>query len=272
MSHYFLIQEDSFAMDRGLQYGDGFFTTMLVVNNKIVNWSEHWSRLFDAAMQLGFVIDDEAQVKAWLLARFSEENTEFNVAKLIITRGVAGKGYQPLLDASPNYYLYLKNAPKAKIARGGYAGVSNVKWGVQPLLVGVKHLNRLENVMAQRELIGSNNVENVMLDIDNKVISGTSSCICYLDNDTLVSPKIITAGIHSSSLKLLTKMLKKQGKKMRFKSFDLVELKKAEEVFFCNAVKGIMPINNLAGSSLPCEKSLQLAEQFLRYQYETLDD
>jgi len=258
--------------DRGLQYGDGFFTTMLVLDNKIANWSAHWSRLVDSAEQLGFTIAPESKVKNWLLSSFNESEQQFNVAKLIITRGVGGRGYQPLLDASPSYYLYLNNAPKAKSAQGGYAGLSNVKWGIQPLLAGVKHLNRLENVLAQRQLIGSNNLENVMLDIDGKVISGTSASICYIDGNDIISPKIVTAGIESSSLKLLAKMLEKQGKKIRFKSFDLAELKKAEEVFFCNAVKGIMPINNLADCSLSCEKSLQLAEQFLRYQYETLDD
>ncbi len=256
---------NSIIADRGLQYGDGFFTTMLIIDNKIINWSAHWQRLNYASNQFGFCIESELTIKHMLIDAFKKCTEEFNVAKLIITRGCGGKGYQPLLKPQANYYLYLSNSTQASI-KLRQVGLAKIKWAIQPLLAGIKHLNRLENVMAQQDMLHTDYDECVMLNTDNDVISGTSSSIYLIENNTIITPKITTAGINSTSLCLISALLKKQGRTVLFKKIDLNRLKKADEIFFCNSVKGIMPVEKLFGKKANNSKSIKLAEQFINFQ------
>ena len=289
MSHVFSFHNDTNdLLDRGLHYGDGFFTTMLVLDCQIINWSAHWQRIAYSANKMQFKIESEATIKSWIEQSFKQYNQSFNVAKIIITRGVGGKGYQPLHVSKANYYLYLINAKKTlkkpispqKVPKGvSYlaekglkVGISEVKWGVQPLLSGIKHLNRLENVMAQQALLATDFDECVMLDIEGKVVSATAASLCLIDGNRVISPSITTSGITSTSLVLLGKMLQEQGKELVFKTIRLVDLEKAEEMFFCNAIKGIMPVADLEGKIKNTARASQLSEQFMHYQYETLND
>jgi 4-amino-4-deoxychorismate lyase len=271
--------------DRGLQYGDGFFTTMLIVDNSVANWSAHWGRLVFSAQQLKFEIEDELTIKKWLEETFETHIEAFNSAKLIITRGQGGRGYQPIENPKANYYLYLNQVDfSAKITRGGEKNrdefannelglklsISEVRWGKQPLLAGVKHLNRLENVMAQRALIGAEYDEALMLDIDDKLISATSASLCLIKGEQVVSPQIVTAGIHSTSLELLAKILQHQGLSLVYQELTLADLKSSDEVFLSNAVRGIMPVKEIAGIKFKTDRSVGLAENFLQYQDELL--
>ncbi len=280
MDNVFILQDTATPplSDRGLQYGDGFFTSMLVIDHKIANWSAHWQRLSYGAEQLGFEILTEEKIKSMLVDVFNKYRQEFNIAKLIITRGQGGKGYQPLQNAKPSYYLYLNKLDKVlkkdnfplPISNKLTIGISSVKWGVQPLLAGIKHLNRLENVMAQKNMLNTEYDECIMLDIQENVISGTSSSICFIVGNKIISPKIITAGINSTSLVLLAEILKKQGKELIFKTFGLEQLKNVEEMFFCNAIRGIMPVKKFNAKKVRSHQSTNLAEEFMNYQYENL--
>lgn len=262
--------------DRGLLYGDGFFTTMLVIDNKISNWQSHWYRLKESAQLFGFAISSEEDIKSWLVEEFKNHNKKFNTAKIVITRGEGGKGYQPLKFPCPSYYLYLNNIPQAlteenTVLRGGKIAISSIQWGIQPLLAGIKHLNKLENVMAQQAMLGTDFDENIMLNIDGEVISGTSSSICIIIKDKIYSPKIVSSGIKSTSLNLLAKMLKEQNLNIVFNKIILKDIEQAEEIFFCNSIRGIMPVKSLNDNEYSIKKSVKLAQQFTAYQYENLE-
>ena len=248
--------------DRGLLYGDGFFTTALVVQGEVLNWQGHWQRLQSSAFRLGFLPLSEKtllrDIDAVLEVLSGALEGAMLVLKIVITRGCGGRGYQLPENTKPNIIIQLLDFP-VNIANSELkpsdnyqvwylsevkATVCQTAWGHQPLLAGIKHLNRLENVMARTEL-GNNFDEGIMLDLDGIVISGTQSNICLIKNQQIITPVLNKSGVQGSLLVRLKSFLLLQGWKWLERPFNLSELKQADEVFFCNAVRGVMPMKQL---------------------------
>ncbi len=250
------------ACDRGFLYGDGFFTTALIAKGKILNWQGHWQRLVNSAERLGFPLLSEIELleASTVLLRENLAGLEnLAVLKIIITRGCGGQGYQPpeTIKTSPNVIIQLlpllSLLPFSVKTAGTELKVTlcQVAWGHQPLLAGIKHLNRLENVLARQELdklnecFDQNFDEGIMLDLVGQVISGTQSNICLIKNKQIITPILKNSGVQGTLLARLKSFLPSQGWQWVEKSFDLDYLKQADEVFFCNAVRGIMPMKQL---------------------------
>lgn len=194
--------------DRGLQYGDGFFTTMLVTGDQLLNWSGHWRRVQQAGSRLKFpVIDEQAlftQVKqAIAVFNYTKSTIESNkVVKLIFTRGVGGIGYQIPEMPQISTILQVTLAP-IKIEREAEThlpifaqpqvielGLCETLCGIQPQLAGLKHLNRLENVLARSEIAGKGLPEGLMLNAYQHVIGGTQSNLFLIKGHSLITPQL----------------------------------------------------------------------------------
>ncbi len=254
------------SCDRGFLYGDGFFTTALIVKKKILNWQEHWQRLVTSAQRLQFLPLSEKELLDEINGFLKEhpETATVMVLKIIVTRGCGGQGYQPpeLDKVKPHIMLQLLPFP-AKITSSNLKNSKNYQawcvselkvmtcqttWGYQPLLAGMKHLNRLENVLARQELSqgeGKEFDEGIMLDLEGLVISGTQSNICLIKNQQIITPVLTRSGVQGTLLARLKPWLILQGWEWVERPFDLNYLKQADEVFFCNAVRGVMPMKQL---------------------------
>ncbi len=244
--------------DRGLHYGDGFFTTLWVTNQQIANWAGHWQRLEQAAKALGFPVLNEQAILEQLKKTVTDVGAEYQQSlrvKILITRGIGGQGYIPASKPNLNT-ICLVSPVDLPIVKGKVTllniGLSPIQWGKQPLLAGIKHLNRLENVLAQQ----ANQVlktpqahvsmpkydECIMQDIEQNIISGMQSAICILHKGIFTTPSIITAGVQSTALAQVARLLSAQGKAMQVEPLTLHDIEMADEVFFCNAIRGIMPV------------------------------
>lgn len=266
--------------DRGLAYGDGFFTTMLVLEGRLINWRKHQQRLTLSALCLGFpelnwpaLTQDLTTVLNHFVA------TDTGVIKIIITRGCGGAGYQPLPKAQTQPRIIIQKLPypqqvdrSLKDAKNNPACLSFIVksqvcrtlWSDNKQLAGLKHLNRLDNVLARYELADGMS-EGIMLSQTGGVISGTQSNIVVLKDLIAYTPKLETCGIHGTLLASLKEWLPSLGYDWQETQFDLAFLNSADEVFFCNAVRGIMPMESLNGKAWPVHKSLKLQSQLLPY-------
>ncbi|BBP43807.1 aminodeoxychorismate lyase [Thiosulfativibrio zosterae] len=277
-------QEVMPACDRGLAYGDGFFTTMLVINGQLVNWLRHEQRLKEASERLKFpVLNWKSLQQMCQSALASISQSEPAVIKIIVTRGCGGKGYQPLPSSEATPRILVQTLPypatdktAVKIASKTVkndqawsffcvkAQICQTLWSQNKQLAGLKHLNRLDNVLARNELAEGMS-EGIMLDAAGRVISGTQSNIVLLKGKTLLTPNLDSCGIQGTFLASLKNWAPTMGYDWQEVDFDLAFLNQVDEVFFCNAVRGIMSMESLEGQPWSIKQGQALHQQIMTY-------
>ena len=268
--------------DRGLQYGDGFFTSILMVDGALCNWSAHWRRISLSLSRLQFPALDEAlllqQISSALLAESDELVKGSKVLKVLITRGSAGRGYQIPAEMDANIIFQLSNSPvqfssifKSELEPDLEPEALNISLcqtqaSIQVQLAGIKHLNRLENVLARTEVVNRGQQEGLMLNAFQHVISGTQSNLFMIQGDQLITPKLGQSGVEGTTRYQLSLMAASLGFVWDEADITLSELQQADELFLANAVRGIMPIAQLEGQPFSTEKTLQIHQAWTEWQ------
>ena len=164
--------------DRGFAYGDGVFETLLLRDGQPVLWAFHRARLSRGCEVLGITPpSDQALEASWQAPDTSRhvetgQTAQLEVLKIVVTRGSGGRGYAS--PAEPVTRLLSQRSPFAPAPERWQQGVSvclcHMRLGHQPVLAGIKHLNRLENVMARREWQGDDIAEGLLADPQGNVI------------------------------------------------------------------------------------------------------
>ena len=237
--------------DRGLAYGDGLFETIAVRGGRAVLLSRHLARLAEGLRRLAINLDPVA-LEIELQAFFSELGE--GVAKLIITRGDGLRGYAPPQPAQPRRILLgnpLPSYPAANAEQGVCLYPCVTRLAEQPLLAGLKHLNRLEQVLARAEWQGPEYAEGLMLDLDARVIEGVFSNLFIVHEGVLVTADLRRCGVAGVMRGELLFQAKSLGIPTEITDISLEQLQQADEVFVCNSVYGIWPVNAYAALSWP---------------------
>lgn len=266
--------------DRGLMYGDGFFTTLLCYHQQPLNWSAHWQRLDTSAKRLGFPKLDQADIEQQL-SKVIFNIKDFAIIKLVITRG-AGAGYAAALDLSYQdltRIISLSPAPPALQANinaslSGQPCLQGLRIipcqtpiSINVKLAGIKHLNRLDQVLARSELLGQGADEGLMLDLEGQVICGTQSNLVLMKGKDLISPYLDQSGVYGTCLKSLPHALEQAGLNYRwhFRAIKLVDLFQADAVFMCNAVRGIQPVSSLLDKNYDLKPVVPIHQAWWRF-------
>jgi len=218
---------------RALHYGDGHFTTMRVINGRVRWWSLHAQRLRDADRRLHMGFDD------WLLLETQVASAAAHlgdgVLKIIMTRSGGRRGYAS--TGSRHEWMMFADASESGRRPAMSLGVATTRLGFQPLLAGLKHLNRLEQVLARDEVPASRLDDLVLCDLDGLVIGTTSANIFVFAGGQWKTPDLTRAGIAGvCRAHLLSRAT------VQVVDVTLADLLVADEVFCCNAVRGIMPV------------------------------
>lgn len=247
--------------DRGLAYGDGLFETIAVRAGSPVLLDRHLARLGEGCARL--LIDlDLALVRAELLA-FSRELGD-GVAKLIVTRGDGLRGYAPPQPALSRRILQGSAKPvypacNAELGVRLFPCVTRL--AEQPLLAGIKHLNRLEQVLARAEWQDAEHAEGLMLDASGRVIEGVYSNLFLLKGGVLLTPDLSRCGVAGVMRAELLAQAERQGLPCQVCDIALEALLQADEVFLCNSLYGVWPVRALQRhqwSVGPLTRKLQL--------------
>src|SRR5574340_259088 len=174
------------ATDRGLAYGDGVFRTFVVRGGRPLHWQRHYSRLHGDCAALGISCPDEAVLRAELAQ--AAERAPDCIAKITVTRGLGQRGYALPSPANPTRIVAisaLPHYPPDFAGRGVKAHLCKLRLGFQPALAGIKHLNRLENVLARAEWSDAAIAEGLLLDTEGNVIEGTMSNLFIVEHGAL---------------------------------------------------------------------------------------
>lgn len=232
--------------DRGLLYGDGVFRTMLARNGYALHSRLHLQKLQQDCAKLGITcpalsrLADELQT---LLAQHPE-----GIIKLIVTRGLATRGYAPPLNAEPSHMwdvVPLPIYPEDWANAGVTVRMCDIRLSEQPRLAGVKHLNRLENVLAAAEWNDTNIAEGLLLDARDHVIEGTRSNLFVLRGGVLYTPDLSRCGVAGVQRDRVLAYAAANNISMKICDLTLDEILAADEVFLVNSVIGVWPVRAL---------------------------
>jgi 4-amino-4-deoxychorismate lyase len=235
--------------DRGLAYGDGVFETMLVHRGQPVWWDEHWQRLRRGAERLGLPLPQESEVRRE--ANDMLAGQERAVLKLVLTRGSGGRGYAPPLDSVPTVVLSTHQAP-VRLARGLHLRWARTTLAIQPALAGIKHLNRLEQVLARAEWQDPDIDEALMCDGEDRVVSATAGNLFALVGGRWLTPSVERCGIAGIAREWLLAQLPEA----EVADLSAAEVSHADALFLCNSVRGILPVRRLGMREWPRDESV----------------
>ena len=227
--------------DRGLAYGDGVFETIRV-NETPVLFSQHMSRLIRGLDLLGIpfdrtVLEDE-------ISRYLQHRRQ-GILKIIVTRGVGGRGYAPLPNPEPNRILSwhaLPEYPPTYFSEGVSVYACKTVLAQNPSLAGIKHLNRLEQVLARNEWGQQDYQEGIVCDLQGNAIEAVFSNLWVVKEGVLMTPRLGMSGVAGVMREWLLQELPKHGVKVKEVTIPSNELLSMDEVFLSNSVFGIWPV------------------------------
>jgi len=238
------------VLDRGLQYGDGLFETMAVCNGKIHLWDAHWERLAYGCKQLAIPLPDKKTVENEidLICYKNKDQTKF-IIKLIVTRGEGERGYRFSDSQNATRILSSHSWPDYPIVyqeEGVAVRYCETTLSENKTLAGIKHLNRLEQILARNERGFDEFQEGLMLTMSGHVVDGTMSNIFAVRDNILFTPNLDLCGVAGVMRKTVINLSKKLGISIYEKTFTRIELEQADELFLTNSLFGIWPVKIIA--------------------------
>ena len=236
--------------DRGLAYGDGLFETMRMIDGRIPLLEKHIKRAQTGCLRLGITLDSRA-LRAeldLLISRLSEPQA---VVKLIVARAGRAQGYG-VTTKNSNRILsarHLNDGVTDRNLNPWNLQVCQLRLASQPALAGIKHLNRLEQVLAAAELKPGID-EGLMLDQDDYVIEGISGNLLCVFGDDVCTPDLIDSGVAGVMRQTVGQLLERHGVNLKIERMRMPEVLLADEIMLCNAVRGIRNIGSIDGHEL----------------------
>ncbi|MBK6657891.1 MAG: aminodeoxychorismate lyase [Proteobacteria bacterium] len=238
--------DSSLLLDRGLAYGDGLFETVAVRDGRLLAWDAHMARLARGCAALSLPPPEPALLRHEALALLASRSQA--VIKIVVTRGSGGRGYRPPAEARPRRIVSLQAWPgdlEADVARPVSVWVCRQRLGHQPRLAGIKHLNRLEQVLASAEWPAPEYFEGLMLDIDDRVIEGIRSNVFVVRGDSLLTPDLSRCGIAGVVREAVLDIAPAHGLNPCVTDLRLEQLDASMQMFLCNSVMGLRAVERI---------------------------
>ena len=259
--------------DRGLHYGDGVFETFAVRNGIPALWDMHMQRLILSCQRLNFPEIDPALLWRETIsllqsnAKSGSSGVAQGVLKIIITRGSGGRGYRApsssaaLTKGGTTRILALYPWPEYPAtfwSEGVAVRVCATRLGRNPALAGIKHLNRLEQVVARSEWDDGDVPEGLMLDTQGNVIEGTMTNLFVVCNGQILTPDVSQCGVAGVMRGWVLACARAAGIPAAITALTLDTVTAADEVFVCNSVIGLWPVRKISDLSDITECSFQV--------------
>ena len=247
--------------DRGLQFGDGVFETIRVHQGRPVWWQQHMDRLLEGCRRLRFThLPDDKVLRAEACELSADCLT--GTLKIIVTRGTSSSGYAAPADIMPNRVLQLRSGTRhqSKSGQGIMLGISEQRITGSQQLSGIKHLNRLEQVLARMQCQAEGWDECIMLDIEDKVVEGSMSNLFIWQQDRLLTPLLGQAGIKGICRERIMSVAAAQGIDVQQCQLGLDDLQKSDGLFVCNSLIGIWPVVRYAGRTFDTGANTRLLQ------------
>ena len=245
-------------LDRAFHYGDGCFTTARFHQNVMELESLHRARLKLAAerLYLKFNFDVLEQSLDVLKQQFPSLN---GTLKIILSRGEGDRGYAMPEHDADLYVLFYPKATDAFQPEFIHSGVLEQAIGlVMPNLVGLKTLNRLEQVMLKKEAQEKGWLEALVTDVQGSIVEGVSSNCFIQINNTWITPELRYNGVHGVMRAEILSRMHQQGIRCEQGYIDMEEIRNFQSVFFCNALSPMKIVETLNQQPLNTQSCVEL--------------
>jgi 4-amino-4-deoxychorismate lyase len=238
--------------DRGFSYGDGVFRTLVMRNGVPESWPQHYQKLVADCAVINIVCPSAELLMSDLQQLFLPDD-EVAVAKIIITRGEGNRGYTPPAITAPMRVVTKSAMPQyaeERFSEGVNLIVCETRLAAQPLLAGIKSLNRLENVLARMEWNEHtfNDIaiaDGILLDASDNVIECTAANIFARFGDTLITPSLTQCGIAGITRQRIIELAHTFSLKISIETFSLEKLLMADEVIICSSLYGAFQVKTV---------------------------
>ncbi len=252
------------VLERGLHYGDGLFETIACLHGRPRFLDLHLKRLAAGCARLGLPAD---------LAAVAREVRELAapaagaVIKVLVTRGAAiARGYA-LTGGERTTRITLRYAAVEQDLSAAQLGVrvriATVRLGENPALAGLKHCNRLEQVLARREWSDPDIAEALMFSSAGALISGTMTNVFLVHDGTLHTPRVDRCGVAGIMREVVLTAAAAAGLPAQECLLGAADLGQAQELFLTNALSGILPVRELEGRVLAAGPLTRLLQEQL---------
>ena len=235
--------------ERALQFGDGVFETIAVKKARPLCLPEHLRRLRRGCESLRIAPPDEAVLEAEVDAALAPRRDA--IVKIIVSRGESRYGYAVPAAARPTRIVAAYPWPAAGFAVTLRVCLCETRLARNPRLAGIKHLNRLEQVLARREVDARQRDEGIVLDTAGNVIEGAGGNLFLLLGGELVTPDLEQCGIAGVVREKILDMGGTSLPPVIVRKTRRAELEQAEEMFFTNSIRGIQSVADYGGRRLP---------------------
>ena len=231
-------------LDRGLAYGDGVFRTLKVRDRQPVWWRDQYAKLAHDCAALTLACPDANL----LLSEIETVTQQLNsaVVKIVITRGLGERGYAPPKHTAPTRIVMASTLPDQAQAHSGI----RVRWcslrlARQPKMAGIKHLNRLENILARQEWSDPDIAEGLLCDDTGAVIGGTRSNVFAMRAGRLLTPELSSSGIAGVTRDRVLRAAIRHDIEIQVARLEPANIVNADEVFLSNSIVGLLPVAEL---------------------------
>jgi 4-amino-4-deoxychorismate lyase len=229
--------------DRGLLYGDGVFRTLRAQHGVALHQNLHLQKIQQDCTKLGIHCPALSHLEHELAGLLVAHPNA--VIKLIVTRGVAQRGYAASADAAPTHLWdvsALPVYPEQNYQLGIALRVCELRLSQQPRLAGIKHLNRLENVLAASEPYAEKFAEGLLLNAQGNVIEAIRSNVFMVRDGVLVTPDLSQCGVAGVQRDRVIAYAAQHAMPLQIRAISLAELLAADEVFLVNSVLGLWSV------------------------------
>lgn len=251
------------ATDRALLYGDGVFTTIAIKEQKPLFIEDHFKRLLDNCQQLKI---NNVPLDAIKIALSSAiENINQGIVRITVARSSGERGYF-CANPKPVFWITTSQWPE-HIELFRAAGI-NVRYCEQrlsqnPSLAGIKHCNRLEQVLARNEWQSDDYQEGLMLDTQGHLIEGTMSNLFLVKNSQLITPKLALSGVNGIMRQRVIDIAQSKDIEVNITEINPKDLASADAAFVTNSVIGIWSINQVEDHTFTNNPLIEKLQQSL---------
>lgn len=236
------------ATDRAVQFGDGCFTTARVRDGVVHLLEAHLARLREGCERLMIPMPDINTLRDEM--RQASQGQASAVVKVIISRGAGKRGYS----------IAGCDAPTRIVSRGAYPSfyeewrergvsleTSPVRLGRNPYLAGIKHLNRLEQVLIRTHLEQTPADEALVLDSEGWVTECCAANLFWRKGKSVFTPRLDQAGVDGLMRRHIIGLLNQSAWQLSEINAPASALEEADEVFICNALMPLVPVRSIDG-------------------------
>lgn len=243
--------------DRAIHYGDGLFETILCDSSKLYYWQQHYDRLQASAEKLKIACPEAPDFLNDISALLDSNKVDGScVLKIILSRGTGERGYKFTGKGRPSRIVLLSETSKdhssllSNSLLDGKLFICEQQVSINENLAGLKHLNRLENVMARNEWHDNNGkyIDGLMLNADCQVIEGTMSNLFAVKDKQLFTPSLERSGVRGIMRDVITGLAARKKMQVSVTDLTIDALSSMDELFISNSLIGIKAVTSLGDS------------------------